>query len=221
MARAVGRVVTDQLLLEGTELGAMPGADDDGLQLFTERETGEPRVCSVEGCDELVTWRGYGFPPITCAEHRTTHKKKATGKAKRDTPPRNINVNLGPQPTKGGKKDAELAAVEARAKQLATTIAAVVLLTGNQDDAGDIAAHSDEWAKAVRDLAEYEAWLRKLAAGGEAAGRATAWINLAIVTASILLPILIRHDALPANVKQIAANMVGMAQSVTGADQAA
>jgi hypothetical protein len=136
-------------------------------------------------------------------------KKK---KAPADKPPTSVNINLGANKSTG--KDKDLAAVEERAKQLMQTVAALLLLTGNQADSGDLARGADPWSKSVRELAQYEDWLRKLAAGGEMTGRAMAWINLTLVTLSIATPILVRHKVLPDNLAELATNMFNIASAI-------
>ena len=76
-------------------------------------------------------------------------------------------------------------------------------------------------AKAVRDLAEYEEWLRKLAAGGELTGRAMAWVNLALVLCAMLVPILLRHGALPENMAAMLGNIFATADQLATDAQAA
>lgn len=154
--------------------------------------------------------------------HRwNVHKIKAVKEKKppKDKAPTSVNVNLGTPTTT--TKDKELAAVEARAVQLMQTAAALLLLTGHNDDAGDVAKGADAWGKSVRELAVYEEWLRKLASGGEIAGRTMAWINLALITLSIAVPILHRHGALPDNLAEIAVGMFGVAETLQAEPEAA
>lgn len=172
--------------------------------------TDEPPVedgerCDVPGCDfSAKSARGLNRHKIT------SHGAKPQGR--QDRQPRSINVNLG-QP-RVNKKDAELEAVENRAKQIAQILAALVLLAGQPEDSADIARGSAQWAEAVRDLSEYEAWLRKIAAGGESSARAVAWVKFAVATAAIALPILLRHKVLPENIADIAATFIGVAQDL-------
>ncbi len=172
---------------------------------LTERPV---KICAAEGCEvELPTGgKGEHFRKF-CEAHAPPPKRK-----KGDQQPRSINVNLG-QP-RVSKKDAELEAVENRARQIAQILAALVLLAGQAEDSGDIAKGADQWAKAVRDLSEYEAWLRKIAAGGEASARAVAWVQFAVATAAIALPILLRHKILPGNIAEIAATFIGVAEAL-------
>lgn len=116
-----------------------------------------------------------------------------------------VTVQLGGGPAgRVAKDDPALAQVETRATQLAQSVAAILLLAGQQADAADIGRGAEGWAKSVRHVAEYEEWLRKLAAGGETTGRAMAWVELAVATATLALPILMRHGALP---EQLAAGL--------------
>lgn len=132
---------------------------------------------------------------------KNVHGTKAPPKPKADQAPASVVLNLGGD---SKKKDPDLEAVEARAKQLVGLIAALVLLAGQADDAVDLQKGSEAWAKTVAELAEYEPWLKKLAAGGEMAGRTAAWISLVVATAALALPILVRHEALPAQIAAFA-----------------
>jgi hypothetical protein len=157
------------------------------------------RICQYSGCENVIPATAHGRQ-IYCEDH----------KGGRERAPNSVKVQIGasrPSP-RGSAKDKQLAAVEARAEQLATTVAALVLLAGQQNDAMAIQNGSKMWAQSVRGVAEYEEWLRKLAAGGETSGRAMAWLQLAIATASIVLPILINHGALPDNIADLASKFL-------------
>jgi hypothetical protein len=134
--------------------------------------------------------------PNHLANHAKTHGPhvpRSRAKAK-DKAPASVTINLGKdKPT----KDPVLDAVEERARQLANLCGMLVLGAGQPDDAIDIINGSEAWAKAVRELAVYEAWLRKLAAGGEESGRAIAWFTFVVATIGMILPILLRHEVLP------------------------
>ena len=168
-------------------------------------------VCEEPGCGrQFVNLAGL-------ASHRNTHKPKAerAERPKADKAPTSIHVNLGSKAAP--RKDAELAAVEARALQIAQTAAALVLLTtGSRPDAMAIQGGAEGWAKAVRELAVHEEWLRKLAAGGEPAGRMIAWVNFLMATGAIAVPIMLNHGWLPENVTAMAASVFA-----TGAQMAA
>jgi hypothetical protein len=178
--------------------------------------------CGVGDCDYTSQW-----PAPVGSHKRLVHDiagantKKGT-KAKKpahDKAPTSVNVNLGSP--RSSSKDKELAAVEARAVQLMQTAAALLLLTGHADDAGDVAKGAEPWGKSVRELAVYEDWLRKLASGGEIAGRTMAWVNVALVTLAIIVPILSRHDVLPDNLAQMATGMFGVAETLQAEPEAA
>ncbi len=159
------------------------------------------RVCQYEGCGNALPLTAHGRQ-IYCEDHKG-------GRPAPGTPRVNVQIGASRPSTRGSTKDKQLAAVEARAEQLMTTMAAVVLLSGHQDDALSMQNGAKLWAQSVRGLAEYEEWLRKLAAGGDTSGRAMAWLQFLIATASIALPILINHGALPDNIASFAAQFIG------------
>jgi hypothetical protein len=174
--------------------------------------------------------KAYPCPECSNAFTRSTHLKRhmlnqhgievakgvslkdpaMAGRKPADKAPR-IEVNLSPP--RGGGKDKELQAVEERARQLATTMAAVVLLMGQAEDSADITRGAGAWSKSVAELAEHEEWLRKLALGGETSARAMAWLQFLIATGALAAPILARHELLPAGLGQLAGQMLA-----TGAD---
>lgn len=162
----------------------------------------------------------YFETPAKAGVHRwNAHKvrgSKKKGKAKaegtsNDRVPPTIQFNLGGD-GKGGK-DPALDQVEKRAQQFITTAASLCLLVGLREDAADLAHGSEEWAHAVREVAEYEEWLRKLAAGGETTGRAIAWFNLSLATAALAVGPLLRHGVLPAGLADMAREAFGVAQA--------
>jgi hypothetical protein len=142
---------------------------------------------------------------------KSTKAREAAGGASGDRVPPSVTFNLGGPG--GGGKDATLDDVEKRARDLLTTISAFFLIAGLRDDAADLQKGSEPWAKAVRDLAEYEEWLRKMAAGGETSGRITAWINLLLVTVGLAAPVLVRHGMLPEGMAEKAREAFGIAQT--------
>lgn len=152
------------------------------------------RYCEVHGTPEAAARR-----KAKRQRETTKNKDKAPGSV-------NVNVNM-PGPAKGSKKDAEIARVRERAKQAAGIIAMIVAASGHQDDAADIMTGSEAWAAAVGQLAQYEDWLRRIAAGGEAGDRAMAWLTLAFATVAMVLPILVRHQVLPEQLASMAAMM--------------
>jgi hypothetical protein len=93
---------------------------------------------------------------------------------------------------------------------MAGLVAVLLTVAGQPEDAQDIEAAKDAWAKAVRELGDHEAWLRKLGEGGETSDRAVAWLKFLIATLAMLLPILLRHGAIPANVAQFLSLADGM-----------
>lgn len=165
-----------------------------------------PVRCANPDCDVWIDAGKGGFKRKYCDDHRPKpHTKK--GGTKRDSRPRSVTVNVGAplKPTKG--EDAEIAALRKRALTLANSLAGALALFGGergQLDAADILANSDQLAAALAELAKHEAWLRKLAAGGEASDRALAWFGVISVAIAIALPILIRHDIVKGKLAQAA-----------------
>ena len=190
--------------------------DSDPTADYSEVPDGRMKQCGQIGCEQLFSTDGPGghFRKY-CDEHQPPKKSKAKGKRpKRDTAPPSINFNIGPK-AKG--KDPALQAVEDRAKELVQLAAAITLIAGLQADALDLQRGSDAWAKTVRDLAEYEDWLKKLASGGETTGRAMAWVQFALATVALLMPILMRHEALPAGISKMASQAFAVAEATAEA----
>jgi hypothetical protein len=158
-------------------------------------------------CD-LCPWVNPSNRPSALGSHKRgahgisgeqRHKRRT--ERVRDPRPASISVNL--PGGKSDKSDPVLQAVEDRARSLVEILAAVVLMAGAPEDAVDIQNGAPQIAKAVRDLAQYEEWLRKLAAGGETSGRVMAWIGLVTTLAAVALPIMARHGALPGPIAQV------------------
>lgn len=180
----------------------------------THGRVGDAKCCPEEGCEwvpppgdkrplNLALGRHrlleHGIRGVGPAGSRKVNEARAPkakqAKAPRESSPRSIKVDLGQR--RAGKDDPVLAAVEARAKQAAGVVAAILLVAGQPDDARDIEAGREQWAATVRELAAYEPWLRKLGEGTEASGRMIAWTQFSLATAALLLPITIRHGVIP------------------------
>lgn len=164
-----------------------------------EDEPTTERICAEEGCEEVLGPGTHHFQRY-CETHRPPAKVRAP-KKDRKPPSVNIGINI-PKPTTS-RKDAELQTLEERAAALAKLIAALVAMMGQPDDALDIQRGAEMWAKSVRQLGVHEDWVRKLAAGGEASDRAMAWVGFVLATGSVALPILLRHDVMPAQLVAI------------------
>jgi hypothetical protein len=136
-----------------------------------------------------------------------------------------VVVDLGGKAAAGkarhGAKPEQLAAVEARALQIAQLSAAVILMATagphREADAADIAMGAPAWAAAVKELAVYEPWVRKLAAGGEMSERAMAWVAVVMATAGIASPILVRHEIVSGRVTQLAETLMANGQGLADA----
>ena len=161
-------------------------------------------VCKADGCETHTPVGDNGRKRYYCDEHQ-----HLAAHAKKDRPPGSVKIQIGPEKATPGRKASELEQVQARAQQLAQMIALLVMSLGQAEDANDILKGSEAWAAAVKNLAQYEDWLRKLAAGGETAGRATAWITVLMATLAMLTPILLRHGAVPDGLRPIAEAMSG------------
>jgi hypothetical protein len=167
-------------------------------------------ACAICGA-AFEPYKGRGSEPGQyCPEHRGKKAEQARRRARRaagrDTAPGSVrvDVNIG----KGGgrsKKDPALEAVERRAANFAGLIAVGLFALGAPEDAADVERGREAWAATVGHLAEYEPWLKRLAAGGETSDRALAWIQFAIATGALLTPILLRHRVLPEPIHRILA----------------
>lgn len=165
-------------------------------------------LCAFPDCDNTFVRSpiGFGKKRKFCDEHLSKGSSRP-GKRARDRKPAGLNVNVQVGGTKKGK-DAELDKVRANALMLANVIAgAMAMLAAENEtlkaDAADVHAGAEPWADSVRELARYEDWLRKLAQGGEATERAMAWVGFIFATVGMLVPILLRHKVLPAEVAQL------------------
>lgn len=194
------------------------------------------RPCDLPDCPGIVE-AGTTTATKYCPEHRG--QSPAARRARRDwirehgpkDAAPNLTVQLGGKSTKG-KKDTrgdaqpgELDAVHARALQIAQLTAAFVLVgtkgAHREADANDIASGAEPWANSVRELAVYEPWVRKIAAGGEVSERATAWLGFVMATAAMASPILVRHEIIKGGMADLATTILGNAQSLTDNTDAA
>jgi hypothetical protein len=201
-----------------------PGVVPDDLEQTNEPPPPDPdalRPCASPGCTEYLP-AGAHWMRKYCDVHFVGPRQKTKGrKPPRDKKPSSIKVDFGQSRARSASaKDKELDQVEQRAKQLVQILGGVIALAAIQSqneklaaDGADLSQGAPPWAQSVRELAEYEAWLRKLAAGGETSGRLTAWVGFAIATLGLLMPILLRHEALPGNLANLIEGvMVGAAQ---------
>lgn len=159
-------------------------------------------TCDVPGCGWAPNPAAPNGPALLGSHRSRAHgiagrKRAGQKRAPRDKAPRSIKVDLGSGRPTTAKKDPAIEAVRKRAEGLAGMVAVGLLIAGAEADAGDVEAGKVRWAAAVANLAQYEDWLRKLGQGGETSDRMMAWIQLAVATGAIALPILLRHDAIP------------------------
>jgi hypothetical protein len=195
-----------------------PEAEESNPRLLSE-----PKPCAQPGCENVVP-AGSHIATKFCEEHRgrTARKHRARG----DAPPQ-IAVQIGGGATKttkarGGAKAEELAAVEERALQIVQIAAAFVMVATkpphNEADAADIAKGAPAVAAATKELAVYEPWVRKLAAGGEVSGRVTAWLGFVFALSTVASPILVRHEVIKGSMAEIASTILANGQSLVTAD---
>lgn len=210
MARTVGRVS------EAPWAGYLAEHDADEPPPFIDAQATETPPapsrgdCPEPGCDWTykpgTTNKGRDLGAHRKAKHGIAGQsawsagKRRGHKVPRDQAPPSVRVDIrAGARTTGAKSDPTLDAVERRAAQLVGTIAAVLYLVQQVDDAKDLQGGKDAWAKSVRDLAVHEEWLRKLMGqtGGDASERFLAYISFVMSTVAMLLPVLVRHGAVP------------------------
>ena len=172
----------------------------------------DAKLCAAPGCETFFVPTGPGKAWAKyCPEHKAPPKPKGV---KRDRKPSNVSVSVNLGARKGSAKGAELDKVKERAEQLANMVALLVRLAGQVEDADDIVKGASPWAESVKQLAVHEEWLRKIAQGGETTERAMAWIAFVISTATLALPILVRHNVLPGELGDLALQAMGETQVV-------
>lgn len=211
------------MTLDTPDTGAVVPADDAGPgesmvtrvdDVTVELPTGEwVRVCADENCDEtfIVNKRGLGINRKYCAEHLSTGGGRGQPKRKpgtKDKRPPSVRVQVGGGRSRAPKGDPELAAVQQRVEQVVGIGAGLLALAGGEHgpaDALDINAGKAELAAAIAGLAEFYPVIRKLAAGGEASAKATAWFRLVVALVAMLVPVLVRHGAVPDSIAQFLA----------------
>ena len=156
-----------------------------------------------------------------CDEHRpgATH----SGMTGPNEPVNQTTINVGStrassKTTKAAQKAEQLDAVERNTRALFEHFVAPMLNMAAdarqnpllKDDAADFHNGAPAIAKATRNLAEHEDWLRKMLAGGEASARAVAWMGFLFTVGPVVVPVLVRHKVLPAELTAAA----GVAQPV-------
>ena len=168
---------------------------------------GAPPVdtCQYPGCDTPLPQPHHPMRKYCDSHQPIASKRRRKGGGGGGAP--RITVNVGGA-RRSAKVEDDLARVEVQAAQLARLVAVVIHAVGQTDDAADIVRGADPWAASVRGLAEHEAWIRKLAAGGENSARAMAWLQFAIATGALVLPILVRHGAVPDHIAGLMGAMV-------------
>lgn len=182
---------------------------------MTDTEPGRLGAAPVEVCQRPDCENPLPLDHHPTRKYCDEHQPKQSAK-RRDTKPEGvapkINIDLGLGSAKPSGKAArqadEIEAVKKRAASLAKMIATILMMAAGdnlvlQGDAMDLSTGADQWANAIGELAVHEAWLRKIATGGESGERAVAWMTAAIATAGLLLPILLRHDVLPKNLAAV------------------
>lgn len=176
------------------------------------------RPCELPDCPGIVE-AGSTSATKFCPPHRGRDPKARKARrdwlrehGPKDATPINIQVGggkgKGKNDTRGDAQPGELDAVHARGLQIAQITAALVLMgtkgQHREADALDIARGAEGWATSLRELAVYEPWVRKIAAGGEASERATAWVGFLVASAAIASPILVRHEIIKGGMANLA-----------------
>jgi hypothetical protein len=217
--------MTDGLLLE---TGGEPLTDDDTLLIEDAQfldPADDPLATPPDplkpfGCDIC----GQGF---TRKDRLNTHRKakhnagpvapgpigRPPGGSK-DTAPGSVKIQIGGN--RPGKVTADRAKVEAAASQLVTMVAGAVLLAGQPADAMDLQSKAEAWATSVGELSEYEKWIAKLFTATDDAGRLMAWLGFIMATGGLVMPIMLRHGALPENIRGLAESVFTNGQQLGG-----
>lgn len=174
------------------------------------------RICRAPGCTNIVPPEAHRLRRY-CDEHFVRTEKRKLRKKPRDRAPRNIMVDLAPK-GRNSKND-ELVKVEDRVKQLLGIVSGAVAMAGSLEDAADIARHRDTVAAALKELARYEPWLRKLATGGEVGDRMMAWVAAILAILAMVIPIADRHGLIPGELRPMLAGLSGPPVAPSGDGQ--
>lgn len=157
--------------------------------------------CDQTGCDFSAS-----LPMHLGLHKRNVHGIAGTSakKPRKDRKPRSVrgatvNINTAPRPNRGQMDQAKM---EARARSLLSTIAGLVQMLGEAEDAEDIRRGREALAAATAQLAEYEPWLKKILTGGQISDRVLAWVAFTMALLSVVLPIADRHGLVPASLKE-------------------
>jgi hypothetical protein len=184
--------------------------DDQASDAPTPGETPDPPSeisPAGTGADPTLVCKVCGEVAKT-AQGRASHERGKHG-VKSDKAPTSVKIQVGAD-RKSVKDKPELERLEAKAKQWCEMAAVGLVLMGQGPDAIDVQRMADEWAKAVKNVGRHEEWLRKLAEGGESSERVIAWVQLLMVSGTMLAPILIRHHALPAPLAEVLAQVMSI-----------
>jgi hypothetical protein len=184
-----------------------PDDDESDADVVARLEAARAPLC--KRCGNPIMERGAKNRPLTyhpdCRPGATHSGMTGDGATPGQT---TINVNSAEPTTKRGKaaqKAADLEKVEQNTRMLLEHFVAPMLNMAGQArenpdlvaDAVDVQAGAGAIAKATRNLAEHEDWLRKMLAGGEASARTAAWVGFVFAVGPVVLPILARHHWIP------------------------
>lgn len=175
------------------------------------------RTCKEPGCPNPLPTSGQGWHfRQYCDEHfkGSNKKKKANTRGRGggktgDRTPGTVKVQIGT--ARAPKGDPGLDKVEANVRQLCQTITGLLVLIGQAEDANDIRQGTEQLAQALKNLAQYEPWLKKLLAGGGSSDRVMAWVTAVMALLAILYPILDRRQIIPPQLKEV----LGLAGAVS------
>jgi hypothetical protein len=162
----------------------------------------EVKLCQAPGCETPLPTSGPGWHwRRFCDTHKPADTKKKKAPARRpDRPPKAL---APPAPPKARTRKEELDQVEKNAKFILDMVCQFGLIYAGSAgqpalaaDLGDVQNGVPGIAKSLRNVAEYEEWLRRALSGGRGSDRAQAWLGLVMVCGAVTMPILVRHGKL-------------------------
>lgn len=175
------------------EAPVLPIATESGEEL----PDGACPECAAEGTETVFDnkaklgthrWNVHrvkgSHPKSKGGREKAAAKKTAGGKT-------TVNLNVGKRVGKGPENVQKTAQ---GAESFANLVAAGLVVVGQPVDAAVIAEHAPALGKAVGDLSQYQPWLTKVFAPGDAiTGQGAAIAALVLVLASIAVPISVNH----------------------------
>lgn len=159
------------------------------------------RVCAEEGCANYLP---DGSHPARkyCDEHFQGKGQRAARRREGNNgekPPRLV-VDVGGKRKSDGMKGQRARDTAQGAAAFAKVIAGGLAMTGDTVCAAAVGSQADAWGEAVGELSKYQPWLAQFFAPVGGDGQLGAWLGFALVTGSIVLPVLGHHNLLPESV---------------------